>query len=388
MKKLRKKICVITGSRAEYGLLYWLLKDLKKSKNIDLQLIATGMHLSPEFGKTIDQIKKDGFVVDREIDILLSSDEPSAIAKSCGLCMISFSDAFKELKPDMIVLLGDRFELLSVASTALLMNIPIAHIHGGEVTIGAYDDAIRHSISKMSWLHFVAHLSYKKRLIQIGENENQIFDVGGLGAYGISKIKLYNLKDLEKLLNFKINKDTILITYHPVTQELDSVKQFKTLLNVLKKKKKYRIIFTMPNADNYGKSISNEIKKFVKSNSNRSIWFYSLGQKKYLSLLKYARAAVGNSSSGVLEAPSFDTPTINIGSRQEGRVMAKSIINCKSDSKSINQAFKKIENSNFLEVAKISKNPFFKKNTSKDICKILEEFEIPKNLKKKFYDIQ
>ena len=336
----KKKICVVTGTRAEYGLLYWLLKEFKKSKKINHYLIATGMHLSPEFGLTVKQIKADGFKLYREIEILISSDSPSAVAKSCGMGIISFADVFKELKPDILILLGDRFELLAVASAALIFNIPIAHIHGGEITQGAYDDAIRHSISKMSWTHFVAHSTYKRRLIQLGENKNKIFNFGGLGAYGINQLNLLSKIDLEKSINFKIDKNLILVTFHPITFEKNSSSQFQSLLNYLNKNKKFRVLFTMPNADNYGRDIINKIKNFVKLNPERSIWFYSLGQVRYLSVVKYSLAVVGNSSSGILEVPSFRTATINIGSRQYGRVLAKSVINCTGNYNSIAAAFK------------------------------------------------
>lgn len=386
----KKKICVITGSRAEYGLLYSVLSNLKNKKNVKLQLIVTGMHLSTEFGLTYKEIIKDKFRIDKRIEIVLSSDTPESICKSTGLGLISFGEAYKDLKPDIVVVLGDRYEIMSAAFAALISRIPIAHIHGGEVTIGAFDDAIRHSITKMSWLHFATNEIYKKRIIQLGESPSKVYNFGGLGAERTKNIKLYKKKELEKLLNFKLENDKLLmITFHPITlEDSSSFHQFKCLLKVLDKIKNRFFIFTLPNSDTDGRIIIDLIKKFNRKNSDRSRYFVSLGQKKYFSLLKYCYAVVGNSSSGILEVPSFQIPTINIGDRQKGRYMPPSVINCKPTISSISSAFKKIENINFRKKLKKSTNPYYKKNTARNIANKLSTIKIPNDIKKKFIDLK
>lgn len=389
MKKI-KKICVISGSRAEYGLLHNLLIKLKKKKNIKLQIVVTGMHLSTEFGLTYREIIKDKFKLDKKIEIVMSSDTPESICKSTGLGIISFSDAFKDLRPDMIVLLGDRYELLSAAFTALVMRIPIAHIHGGEVTIGAFDDAIRHSISKMSWIHFVSHKTYKNRLIQLGENPSNIFNFGGLGAERVKEIKKIEKKDLESFLGIKLKKNKLLmITFHPITlDKASSLRQFKNLLKVLNGIKDKFFIFTLPNSDTDGRIIIDLIKKFVSQNKHRSKYYTSLGQKKYFSLINYCYAVVGNSSSGILEVPSFRIPTINIGDRQKGRVMSDSVINCNPTISSIEYAFKKIKDARFFNKLRFNKNPYFSNNTSLKISNKIANIKIPQNTKKTFFDLK
>jgi len=334
MKK--RKICVVTGSRAEYGLLRWLMDGINKSIKLDLQIIVTGMHLSPEFGLTYIEIENDGFKINRKVEMLLSSNTPSAISKSTGLGLFGMADAYEDLNPDIVVVLGDRFEILAASLAALFASIPIAHIHGGETTAGAYDEAIRHSITKMAWWHFVAANEYEKRVIQIGEEPKRIFDVGGLGVDAIKRTKLLSKKDLMYKTGIKFGQKNLLITYHPVTLEKQtSQKSFQALLNVLEDLKKMYLIFTMPNADANSRIIKQMIDEFVSIHKQRSISFISMGHINYLSTLQFVDGIVGNSSSGLLEAPTFKIGTINIGDRQKGRLQSDSIINCTPTKKSI-----------------------------------------------------
>ncbi len=382
-----KKICVITGTRAEYGLLYWLMKGVDNSKNLKLQIIATGMHLSTEFGLTYREIEKDGFTINKKIEMILSADTPSSITKSTGIGMIGFADAFHDLRPDTIVVLGDRYELLAASAAALFYRIPIAHIHGGETTSGAFDEAIRHSISKMAWWHFVASEEYKNRVIQLGEDPKRVFNVGGMGVDGIKKAKLLNKKTLEKKINFKFGKKNLLVTYHPVTlEDEDLSEKFNDLLDSLEELDDTKIIFTLSNSDTYGRIINEKIKTFVDNNPN-STYFTSMGQINYLSALQYVDAVIGNSSSGLLEAPSFKIGTINIGERQKGRLRSKSVIDCDLKRDSIRDSIKILYEKNFQQQIKNSKNPYGEGNASDKIVRLLSKEPIPKNIKKDFYDL-
>ena len=332
-----RKICVITGTRAEYGLLYNLMKAIKDNANLELQVVATGMHLSPEFGLTYKEITKDGFTINKKIEMLVSADTPSAISKSTGLGIIGFADAFAELKPDIVILLGDRYETLAVACAAIFQRIPIGHISGGETTTGAFDEAIRHAITKMSWWHFVGANEYKNRVIQLGEDPKRVHLVGGMGVDYIKKTNLLKKHDLQKLLGFNFGKKNILVTFHPVTLENNkSEKQFLELLNFLKTLKNTQIIFTCPNSDTDNRVINQLIEKYVSKYSNNSISFTSMGQLNYISTLQYVDAVIGNSSSGLTEAPTFNIGTINIGDRQKGRLKADSVIDCLPKKESIN----------------------------------------------------
>ena len=337
-----KKICIVTGSRAEYGLLRWVLEGIKKSSKLNLQLIVTGTHLSKKFGQTINYIEKDGFRIDCKVNTHLTSDTPEGITKSMGKGMNGFAIALNQLKPDILLVLGDRYEILVSVISAMIASIPIAHLHGGELTEGAYDDSIRHSITKMSHLHFVANQEYKNRVVQLGENPNRVFNVGGLGIDNIRKLKLLKKKDLEAVLNFKFLEKNLLITYHPVTLEPNAnAKYMDELLQALNKLKDIGLIFTMPNADIEHKVIFNKINNFCKKNKNAKSYI-SLGQLRYLSCIKYIDGVVGNSSSGLIEAPSFKKGTINIGNRQTGRIKAKSIIDCQPKRISILNAIQKL----------------------------------------------
>lgn len=382
-----KKICVITGSRAEYGLLRPLIEEIKKDKSFKLQLIVTGMHLAYTSGLTYREMEQDGYQIDEKIEINLSSDTSIGICKSMGLGMISFSEAYARLEPDMIVVLGDRYEIFAAASAAMISKIPIAHIHGGEITEGAYDDSLRHCITKMSYLHFTSTKSYRKRVIQLGEQPNRVYHVGSLGVENIKKMKLLSKEDLEKLLNFKITKHTILVTFHPVTLETNTAKiQFGNLLKALDRFKDLRMIFTKSNSDTDSSMINQMIDNYVSKNRNKSIAFISLGTLKYLSLMKYSQFVIGNSSSGIIEAPSLKIPTINIGDRQKGREKADSIIDCDSSEEEIAAAIQKVFNMK-TEKENIM-NPYEKANTSTHIISIINEvLEKEIDLKKHFYDL-
>ena len=385
---MKRKICVVTGTRAEYGLLYWLMKEIEADKELQLQLIVTGMHLSPEFGLTYKEIEKE-FKIDKKIEMLLSSDTAVGISKSMGLAQISFSESFEELKPDILVVLGDRYEIFSAVSTAMIAKIPIAHLHGGETTEGAFDESIRHSITKMSHLHFTATEEYKNRVIQLGEHPSRVFDVGGMGIENIKRLKLLTRDEFEKSIEFKLNKKNILVTFHPVTLENSTAKeQFQELLDAIDELEDTNIIFTKANSDTDGRVINQMIDEYVSKNSYKSIGFTSLGQLRYLSALQFVDAVVGNSSSGLGEAPSFRIGTINIGDRQKGRIKASSVIDCEPNKDSILKSFEKLYSKEFQETLKTTINPYGDGCASKKIVEILKSVDLENILKKSFYDLK
>ena len=382
-----RKICVVTGTRAEYGLLYWLMKEIQADENLDLQLIVTGMHLSPEFGFTFKEIEKE-FLINKKIEILLSSDTSIGISKSMGLAQISFAEAYAELAPDIVVLLGDRFEIFSAASAAMISRIPIAHIHGGEITEGAFDEAIRHSITKMSHLHFVATKVYRQRVIQLGEDPEKVYNFGAPSLDNICNIKLLSKEEFEKSIDFKLGNKNLLVTFHPVTLEQNTEKeQFQQLLNAFDELDDTHIIFTKANADIGGRSINMMIDSYVLANPNRSIAFASLGQVRYLSALKYIDAVVGNSSSGLIEAPSFNIGVVNIGDRQKGRIKAGNVIDCEPDKKQIKSSISRIYTTEFQQVLSDLSNPYGVGGASKKISSILSSHTLENLLKKKFIDL-
>lgn len=384
---MKRKICVVTGTRAEYGLLYWLMKAIVAEKTLELQLIVTGMHLSPEFGLTYKEIERE-FKIDKKIEILLSSDTPVAISKSMGLAQISFAEAFDELKPDLVVVLGDRYEIFSASSAATIARIPIAHLHGGETTEGAFDEAMRHSITKMSHLHFVATEVYRKRVIQLGENPLRVFNVGGMGIENIKRLELLSKEAFEKEIGFKLAPKNILVTFHPVTLENTTAKeQFQELLDFIDDFEDTHIIFTKANSDTDSRIINQMIDDYVAKHSYKTIGFASLGQLRYLSALQYVDAVVGNSSSGLLEAPSFKIGTINIGDRQKGRIKAASVIDCEPNKQSFKEAFDKLYSRTFRESLKGIKNPYGEGNASQMILEILVNIDLNNILKKTFYDL-
>ena len=380
-----KKICIVTGTRAEYGLFYWLIKGIQEDPDLDLQLVVTGTHLSHEFGYTISEIRNDGFPISKSIEILLSSDTAVGVSKSMGLAQISFSEAFAQLQPDILVLLGDRTEIFAAASCALIAGIPIAHIGGGELTEGAYDEAIRHSITKMSHLHFAATEEYRKRIIQLGEHPDTVFNVGAIGLDNIRRLDLLDREELEKSIDRKLLKHNLLITFHPVTLDNQtSERQFQQLLEAVDEFDETLLIFTKPNSDKDGRIIISMIDKYVERHREKAVSFESLGQLRYLSALKLVDAVVGNSSSGIIEAPILKTPTINIGDRQKGRIMGETIITCASKKEEIQEAIRKALD---FDRKVDPNNPYGDGDSSAKILQILKkQASIP--LKKKFVDLK
>ncbi len=384
---MNRRICVVTGTRADYGLLRWVMEEIREMPGLDLQLVATGMHLSPEFGCTYRDIENDGFFIDHKVETLLSSDTPVGVSKSMGLGLIGFGEALHLLKPDMLLVLGDRYEIFSAVAASMISKIPVAHLHGGETTEGAFDESIRHSITKMSHLHFVAAEEYRQRVIQLGENPEHVFLVGGTGIDNIKRLVLLGHRALEKSLNFKLAKKNLLVTYHPVTLEKQTSSQsMSSLLSALDMLSDTNIIFTMPNADTDSRVLFDMINEYVSKRSN-AVVFTSLGQLRYLSCIKYVDAVVGNSSSGLTEVPSFSKGTINIGDRQRGRLRAKSVIDCETDTKSIVSALEKLYTPEFQSGLKAVINPYGEGGASKKIVKILKDWPIDSLLKKKFYDL-
>lgn len=386
-----KRIGIMTGTRAEYGLLKPLMQEINKDNDLELYLIVSGMHLSPEFGMTYQEIEEDGFEINAKVEMLLSSDSPAGISKSIGLGVIGFADEFQRADLDMLILLGDRYEALSAAICAMVMRIPIAHLHGGELTEGAIDEGIRHSITKMSYLHFTSTEQYRNRVIQLGENPERVFYVGALGVENIKKINLMTKEELERAIHFEIDENTVVVTYHPVTLENNTVEeQFLNLLKVLDRNPKIRMIFTKANADTNGRIVNELIDKYAAQNSERACAFMSLGQKRYLSALKYCRIVIGNSSSGIIEAPSFGKPIINIGDRQKGRICADSVINCGYTQQEIQQAMETALTKEFENKASNCRNPYEKENTAANIISVIKDYLLNDKikLKKGFYDIK
>lgn len=384
---MKRKICIITGTRADYGLLRWVMQGIKDDADLSLQIIATGMHLSPEFGLTYKAIEADGFEIAHKIEMLTSSDTPGGIAKSMGLGMIGFADALKELNPDLMVVLGDRFEIFAAAATALVARIPVAHLHGGETTEGVFDEALRHSITKMSHFHFVAADEYKQRVIQLGEKPEHVFLVGGLGVDNIKRLKLLGRKSLEADLGFKFGKKNLLITFHPVTLENSSAtSQMEALLAALAQLKDTQLIFTMPNADTDGRTLIKMVEQFASQHANAHA-FTSLGQLRYLSCIAQVDGVVGNSSSGLVEVPSFKKGTINIGERQRGRLQASSVINCHPPQESIADAIKTLYSPTFqVDLSRVI-NPYGEGGASEKVVDKLKSVDIENIVKKVFYDL-
>ena len=385
--KNSRKICVVTGARSEYGLLYWLMKEIDATAGLELQIIVTGMHLSPEFGLTYRQIEQDGFVINRKVEMLLSSDNEVGISKSMGLGMIGFADAYQELRPDLLLVLGDRFEIFSAVSSANIARIPVAHLHGGETTEGAYDEAMRHSITKMSHLHFTVAEPYRRRVIQMGEQPDRVFNFGAPGIDNIKRLELLTRDDFQKSIGFKLGKSNLLITYHPATLENSTAKkQFMNLLHVLDEMKDTHLIFTKANADTDGRIINEMIDEYVISHSDRASSYTSLGQLRYLSAMQYINGVIGNSSSGLLEAPSFKIGTVNIGDRQRGRIKADSVIDCDYSMDGIRTALETLFSCSFQERLKKTINPFGEGGAPEKILSVLQQWPLQDILKKRFYD--
>jgi len=383
-----RNIAVFTGTRAEYSLLFFLLKSLKNDEGINLQLFVGGSHLSHQFGHTIDQIILDGFEVTQKLDFLLPSESDNAVAKSLALAITTASDAIVEHSPEAIVLLGDRYEALGVAQAAMLNRVPIVHIHGGEITEGAYDDAIRHAISKLSHIHFTATEVYRQRVIQLGENPEHVFNVGAPGIDSIKQLSLLSREELSEQLDKKLLKPYFLVTYHPVTLSKNgAIDGLKSLLLALENFKAFQIIITYPNADCFGGEIIECLKRYAKQHQEQVILVKSLGQLRYLSAIKHAAAVVGNTSSGLIEVPSFNVPTVNIGHRQKGRIAGASVIHCEDDFDAISCAIKKAISSDFKNSITAMDNPYGNGGSSQAIFSKIKSIEFDGIIHKKFFDL-
>jgi len=385
---MTRKVFVVTGTRAEFGLLRWLMKEIQNHSQLELQVAATGMHLSPEFGSTYQEIEADGFIIDAKVEMLLSADTNTAVTKSMGLGVMGFADVYERLMPDIVVVLGDRFEIFAATSAALIAGIPVAHLHGGETTEGAFDEAIRHSITKMSHLHFVAAEDYRNRVVQLGEYPDRVFNVGGMGIDAIKRIQLLSRGELEKSIDFRLGEKNLLITFHPVTLEggASSSAQMAELLAALDELQDTQLIFTMPNADTGGRELSAMVKEFVAKKPNACV-FTSLGQLRYFSCLAQIDGVVGNSSSGLAEAPSFAIGTVNIGDRQKGRLKAESVIDCQPTKSSIVDALERLYSPAFKSMLPSVSNPYGDGGASIAIVQILAEHPLENLLKKSFYNL-
>ena len=383
-----RKICVVTGSRAEYGSLYWLMKEIEKDQELELDVIVTGTHLSPEFGLTYQIIEKDGFNISAKIEMLLSSDSPEGISKSLGLGVISFADVLNKLHPDILVVLGDRYEIFAAAQTAMIAKIPIAHLYGGESTEGAIDEAIRHAITKMAHLHFVGAEPYRKRVIQLGEDPKRVFNFGAIQLDYLQKFTLLNLEEFEKSIDFKLAKKNFLVTYHSVTLSQESPKKgVNALLEALDHFGDVNIIFTGHNADSDGRVIGKMIEDYVNNNPTRAKYYTSLGQLNYLSAIKNVDVVVGNSSSGISEVPAMKKPTVNIGLRQEGRIKAKSVIDCDESKEAIVKAIQKALSADFQEKLNNMGSIFGNIEVAPRIKEVLKNVNLEGILIKKFNDL-
>lgn len=384
---MSKKVAVFTGTRAEYGLLYWLLKDIQADKELVLKLLVSGAHLSPEFGSTYIQIEQDGFYIDEKIETLLSSDSAVGVAKSIALGILGFADALERLKPEVLVILGDRSEALAIAQTAMILKIPIVHLHGGELTEGAYDDYIRHAITKLSYLHATSTEQYRKRVIQLGESPERVTNVGAIGLDHLIRSPFLSLNQMAESLNIEINRPYFLVTYHSVTLvDEDPESTFQALLDSLDHFQQHQVIITYPNADDGGRKIINMLASYSQQNRGRVFVIKSLGQQRYLSAIKHADAVIGNSSSGIIEVPSFNVPTVNIGARQKGRLSAKSVIDCGVTQQSITNAIEVAIKGLYKTEGQKIVNPYGKGDVSAKVINMIKS--VPKAAVKQFYDLK
>jgi GDP/UDP-N,N'-diacetylbacillosamine 2-epimerase (hydrolysing) len=382
---MTRRICVVTGSRAEYGLLRWPMEAIRACPELALQLIATGTHLSPQFGLTYREIEADGFRIDHKLEIVLSSDSAAGVAKAMGLGLIACADALQQLQPDLLLVLGDRFEIFSAVAAALVARIPVAHLQGGETTEGSFDESLRHSITKMSHLHFVAAEEYRRRVIQLGEDPQRVFLVGGLGAEGIRRVKLLDRPALEASLGITLGRRNLLITFHPATLDAEgAVRQMSELLAALDGLAEVQLIFTMPNADTEGRALAAMVEQFVAGRANAHC-FSSLGQVRYLSCLRFVDGVVGNSSSGLTEAPTFHIGTVNIGDRQSGRLKADSVIDCAPERGAIGAALQRLFSPAFRAQLPRARNPYGEGGASDKIVAVLRSHPLEGILKKSFY---
>ena len=383
---MNKKVCVFTGTRADYGLLYWLLKDIDTDPELTLQLLVSGMHLSFEFGETYRQIEQDGFKIDEKVEMLLSSNTAVGTAKSIGLGVLGFTDSLNRLKPDIIVVLGDRFEALAVTQTALILRIPVLHLHGGEITEGAYDDPIRHAITKLSYLHATSTEVYRQRVIQLGEMPDRVFNVGAIGLDHLRRTKLMTLQELSRSLSFPLGDKYFVVTYHPVTSGAEHPEaSFKNILSALDEFPEYQVIVTYPNADDGGKVIIPLLEQYAVNNPLRVKAIRSLGQKRYLSAIKYSSAVIGNSSSGIIEVPAFDVPTVNVGMRQRGRLCSGSVLHAEPTNSDIVKCMLIGITGTYKELGKKLVNPYGQGDASRQVIMMIKSIKIESN--KKFFDM-
>ncbi|WP_027910585.1 UDP-N-acetylglucosamine 2-epimerase [Pseudomonas sp. URMO17WK12:I4] len=372
---MKRKIAVFTATRAEYGLLYWLMKDIQASPVLELQVLVSGTHLSPEFGETWKDVVDDGFVIGAKVEMLLSSDTTVGVAKSMGLGMLGFADALTRLAPDVLVVLGDRFEALAMVQTATVMRIPVAHLHGGEITEGAYDDAFRHAISKLSYLHFVAAEPYRQRVVQMGETPERVFNVGAFGLDHMLRTSRMSRQELSESLNFALDKPFFVVTYHPETSfQSDSALEFQELLAALDSFPEHQVILTYPNADNGGRAIIPLLEAYAAADPTRVLAIPSLGFKRYLSAVALSSAVIGNSSSGIIEVPAFGIPSVNIGARQQGRLAADSVLHCKAQVNSIRDSIMMALDDVFAERCRHVSNPYGQGSASARTVAVLEQF--------------
>ncbi|MGY2398104.1 UDP-N-acetylglucosamine 2-epimerase [Pseudomonas sp. SDO5271_S396] len=383
---MTRKVAIFTGTRAEYGLLYWLMTEVRQDPALELQIIVGGMHLSPEFGETWRLLESDGFGIDAKVEMLLSSDTPVGVAKSMGIGAIGFADALDRLRPDVLVVLGDRFEALSIAQVALVMRIPIAHLHGGELSEGAYDDGIRHALTKMAYLHFVAAQQYQARVLQMGEAPERVFNVGAVGLDHLKRTPLMSLDELRESLGFYLRQPFLLVTYHPVTLAGEEPEQsFVAILEALDRFPDHQVIITYPNADNGGRVIIPLLEAFAAKHPSRILAIPSLGFRRYLSAVQLAAAVVGNSSSGIIEVPSFGVPTVNIGVRQAGRLCADSILHCAPTTEAVTEALTIALTDEFSTACQSAVNPYGEGDAARSIVDVLKSVDL--DAQKTFHDL-
>ncbi|WP_286239904.1 UDP-N-acetylglucosamine 2-epimerase [Neptuniibacter halophilus] len=384
----KKKIAVFTGTRAEYGLMYWIIKALNEAPNVELQLMVGGMHLSNEFGYTVSHIEADGFPIMEKLEFLLSSDSTAGVAKSMGLALMSAAEAFARNEPDLLVVLGDRFEAMAVAQAAMVARVPIAHLHGGETTEGLIDEAVRHSITKMSHLHFTSTEQYRDRVIQLGENPRNVFNTGAPGIDSIVRLPLMTRDELDSELCLAPGRPFFVVTYHPVTLiEGGASQALENLLIVMDEYPDHQMVVSYPNADMDGRHLIEILERYRDSNPDRVLLVESLGQLRYLSALKHCTAVIGNSSSGLIEAPTFRIPTLNIGDRQKGRIFGETVVSCSESANSIRKAMEKILSTEFREKIQRAENPYGNGDASDKIVNALLSYPLNNILEKKFYDL-
>lgn len=385
---VEKKICVVTGTRADYGLLYWVLKAIQRESSLALQIVATGMHLSTAFGLTYRDIEADGFAIDKKVEMLLASDSDVGVTKSVGLGTIGFADAFHALAPDIVVLLGDRFEILAAATAALIARIPVAHIHGGETTEGAIDESIRHAVTKMAHLHLVATDAFRARVVQLGEDPARVITVGAPGIDYIRHVKLLGRRELERSLGFELGARNFLVTYHPATLGDEAPEDaIRELLSAVEQFPEAKVIFTMPNADPGGNEISRRIEAFVEDFPGRAMVAKSLGQVRYLSTIAQVDAVIGNSSSGIIEVPVLRKPTVNVGSRQRGRPRADSVVDCAPRADEIAEAIRRVCSPSFKATLDKTVSPYGEGGAAERILEVLTSVNLDRLLTKKFHDM-